>query len=122
MIITGHLHVVSKDWTCHKDGPFVIANQHVTCAKVDLEPSWHYSVFARASLSTFNARLSGKEPSPIRTSITLGYVRSITIHRNEVNDKPTRLTLVVMTQEQLQDKAERATPHVFSVTDGFQPN
>jgi hypothetical protein len=114
-----HLDIVIEDlslgWSRRQ------SYQHVTCAKVDLSNPLGTVGFSRVRVSRLSAFIrSRKEPSTIRTSDTFYYAESVTLLRHEVNDKPTRLTLVVMTQEQ--DKAEGATPHVFSVTDGFQPN
>jgi hypothetical protein len=78
------------------------------CESGSKQFAWHYSVFARASLSTFGVHLLRKEPSNIRALITFRHVGNVTICRHEVNDIPTRLALAVMTQEQ--DKAEGVNP------------
>lgn len=91
---------------------------HVTCAKVDLSSPLGTCRFSRVRVSRLWAFISQrKRPSTIRTLNSFKLRVKRPIFRHEVNDQPTRLALAVMTQEQ--DKAEGATPHVFSVTDGL---
>ena len=95
--------------------------QHVTCAKVDLSSPLGTFRFSRVRVSRLSASILDEKNhhTSERQIRSITPKASFTIE-HEVNNKPTRLTLAVMTQEQ--DKAEGATPHVFSVTDGFQSN
>jgi hypothetical protein len=100
----------------------VIAYQHVTCAKVD------YPVL----LALFGFRacesLDFRRPSLKKETIKHQNVKYVQLRlkrhspsQNEVNDKTHPSDAGRHDAGTTQPKAEGATPHVFSVTDGFQP-